>query len=246
MVRRPTGADLRDAVGWSDGVGAQRGRQGCAASVEKVRDGRHDEGSVVFFSERLVASIPESNMGNLKAGFQVVISAAYDAKRRANGSIERLAPVVDARTGSIKVFIDLETGQDQLLPGQFVRAKVKTDVHENVLVIPKSALVYQDGQPSVFVLGPPPKVDSEQKEESSENSEKDSGNSEKAESPPKATHSAISRDLKIGYSDDQLVEIVDGLKEGDRVITLGNTALRSGSPVRIEESVKSEDGEVAK
>ena len=168
---------------------------------------------------RLVASIPERSMGSLKSGFEVAITpAAYDSERSSSGRIERLGPVVDSRTGSIKVFIDVNSRENQMLPGQFVRAKVQTDVHDDVLVIPKSALVYRDGQPSVFVLGPAPEI-----EESSEETD-----------VAPATNTAVARDLSIGYSDEKWVEVVSGLVEGEDVITLGNTALRAGSPVRIE------------
>ena len=176
---------------------------------------------------RLVASIPERSMGTLKPGFSVSITAAYDSSRRTSGKIERLGPVVDSRTGSVKVFIDVESKEKQMLPGQFVRAKVQTDVHEDVLVIPKSALVYRDGQPSVFVLGPPPENDAEG----------DSAEEEKGT----ATNTAVTRDLSVGYADEKWVEVVSGLSEGEQVITLGNTALRSGTPIRIEAESTGDD-----
>ena len=34
--------------------------------------------------------------------------------------------------------------------GQFVRAEVELDTHKNTKIIPKSALIYQDGQPIVY------------------------------------------------------------------------------------------------
>lgn len=44
------------------------------------------------------------------------------------------------------------------------------------------------------------------------------------------------RIVKIGYVDGDRVEIRDGLKPGERVITLGRDAVRDGSEVQVLQS----------
>ena len=97
---------------------------------------------------RLVASIPERSIGDLKPGFEVVITAAYDAKRRSTGKIERLGPVVDSRTGSVKVFIDVDAGDNSCF--------LVNESGCSYWLFQNTGL--RDGQPSVFVLGPPRRV----------------------------------------------------------------------------------------
>ena len=122
--------------------------------------------------------------------------------------------------------------------GQFVRARVEIDRHENVLSISKEALLYKDGQPIVYTIEEIPKEEQEEQEEKRKNDEnkKQSTASESdtgEENGPKYRAKAI--DIKIGYSDEENVEIIEGITSTDRVITLGNTALRANSPIEFEE-----------
>jgi membrane fusion protein (multidrug efflux system) len=41
------------------------------------------------------------------------------------------------------------------------------------------------------------------------------------------------RKVRVGYADGGRVEITDGLTDGDRVVTLGQAALRDGAKVQV-------------
>ena len=71
--------------------------------------------------------------------------------------VERIAPVVDPTTGSVRVFINVEEGQRLLRPGQFVKAQVEVARHENTIVLPKEAVVYEDGAPIAYMVTDAPK-----------------------------------------------------------------------------------------
>ena len=60
---------------------------------------------------RLVASVPERDLAELKEGQSVDIRAAYNDENTVNGTVESIAPVVDPTTGSVRVFINVEEGQ---------------------------------------------------------------------------------------------------------------------------------------
>ena len=64
----------------------------------------------------------------------------------------------------MKVFIDLEENQTMLRVGQFVRARIEIDRHENVLSLPKDAIIYKDGQPIVYTIEEIPEEEEEAKE----------------------------------------------------------------------------------
>ena len=63
---------------------------------------------------RLVASVPERDLAELKEGQSVDIRAAYNDENTVSGTVERIAPVVDPTTGSVRVFINVEEGQSLL------------------------------------------------------------------------------------------------------------------------------------
>lgn len=189
---------------------------------------------------RLVASVPERDLQQLKEQQTVDIRAAYDSETSVPGVVERIAPVVDPTTGSVRVFINVEEGQTHLRPGQFVKAQVEVDRHDNTVVLPKEAVVYEDGAPIAYVVtDAPPKEDSKEgtnEETESDSDEKDSPdkdeNSSSKESSPKLV--ADRRELTVGFSNARVVEVVKGVEVGEQVITIGNHTLEDNSPITLE------------
>jgi membrane fusion protein (multidrug efflux system) len=68
------------------------------------------------------------------------------------GEIDRIAPVVDPETGTVKVTVATPR-QDGLRPGMFVEVELVTAVRDDALLVPKSALVYDNDRVFVFRLG---------------------------------------------------------------------------------------------
>ena len=60
--------------------------------------------------------------------------------------------MVDSRSGTIKVTVAIPA-EEGLLPGMYVSVELVTDVHEDALLVPKRALVYDDDQLFVFPHG---------------------------------------------------------------------------------------------
>ncbi len=83
--------------------------------------------------------VPERHVASLAAG-QNVYLGADSLEEPVEARIERLAPVVDAATGTVKVTVAVEHAV-ALRPGAFVEVEIITDVHENALIVPRSALV---------------------------------------------------------------------------------------------------------
>ncbi len=69
----------------------------------------------------------------------------------APGDVLRISPVVDNSTGTVKVTISMQPPSRLFKPGAFVRVDIETDSREKTTLIPKRALVQQDGQTFVFV-----------------------------------------------------------------------------------------------
>ena len=186
---------------------------------------------------RIVANIPEQDLNALSEQQKVVISATYDESIQVNGFIERIAPVVDPGSGTVKVFINLEADQTLLRPGQFVRAQIETDVHTDVIAIPKSAIVYKDGEAVAFVIEEaPPEPEAEDAEdadkgEEAEDAEKGEEKSEQEE-PSGPKYIASLRRLELGYIDSKLAEVTSGLEAGELIVTIGNAAIRDQSQIR--------------
>ncbi len=125
-------------------------------SRRHVDPGQHVTVGVQLFelvdSDPLLARIflPEKQALRIALGQSVLILPDTQPDLELNGEILRVAPVVDTRTGTVKVTCRITSQSEFLRPGSFVRVKVQTDLHRQVLVIPKRALVPEGGETYVF------------------------------------------------------------------------------------------------
>lgn len=102
---------------------------------------------------KIVAKVPEVDVGQLQRGQPVKIVADAYPDRVFQGRIERIAPeaIIEDNVTSFEVTIGLVTGQDQL------RSKMNVDVTflgnqiSNALVVPTVAIVTEEGETGVLV-----------------------------------------------------------------------------------------------
>ena len=67
------------------------------------------------------------------------------------GRVLRIAPIVDPRSGTVKVTIAIPRHQG-LVPGMYVEVELVTEVHEQALLIPKRAVIYDSNQAFLYRL----------------------------------------------------------------------------------------------
>src|SRR5204863_704591 len=60
-------------------------------------------------------------------------------------------PVVDRANGTVKVTLEVRDPQRLLHPGNFAKVKLRTGSFENAMVLPRRAMVEEDGEQYVFV-----------------------------------------------------------------------------------------------
>lgn len=95
--------------------------------------------------------VPEKDMVRLAVGQPARLRADALGGRTFAGSIDRISPVVDPATGTIKVTVATPR-QEGLRPGMYVEVELITAVHGEALLVPKRALVYDNDQVFVFRL----------------------------------------------------------------------------------------------
>ncbi len=119
---------------------------------DQVQIGQHLYDVVDF--ESIVARIyvPEKHLLELRKGLEARISAHAGAGRDYRGRVKRIAPIVDPRSGTVKVTVDVG-GQPGLLPGMYVDVDLVTATHADAVLVPKRALIYDSDQIFVYRLG---------------------------------------------------------------------------------------------
>ena len=214
---------------------------------------------------RVVASLPERDMGKVKLGQKVSLISAYDAERSANGTVVRLSPVIDATSGTFRVTVNLDAGQETLRPGQFVEVNIEVERREQVLTVPRNAVVYEDGLPVLFTMvdPPPPEEESEEDEGkksssirwggrsrrgwgSASDDDKDEDEDVVKDTWPRMSAKRVSID--VGLVDKQSAQILSGVDEGSIIVVVGQDNLIDGASIRtldMIEEAKKKDAEAA-
>ena len=83
---------------------------------------------------------------------QAAITSEFLPDKRFQGWVKRISPVVDPRSGTFKVTVGLHDRFEYLRPGLFVNVRIITDTHEQAVLIPKQAVVYDGGDKFVFTV----------------------------------------------------------------------------------------------
>jgi membrane fusion protein (multidrug efflux system) len=154
---------------------------------------------VDFTPLRVRVALPEAVARKVSAGERVqLVTEAQEQPVAA--VVERVAPVVDPGTSTVRLTLLVDGDAEILRVGGFVKVRITTDTHSDALSIPKVALVEEGALRSVFVA----EGDSVRKVE-----------------------------ITTGLWDDENIEILDGVREGDWIVWMGQGGLRAGSRIDV-------------
>ncbi len=95
-------------------------------------------------------NVPERELSTLTNGLPVQLQVDAMPGKTFTGKVDRIAPVVDAGSGTFRVVCAFE-GDDVLQPGMFGRLRIAYDQRADALEVPRVALL-DDGDPAVFVV----------------------------------------------------------------------------------------------
>jgi len=95
-------------------------------------------------------NVPERELETLKPGLPVQLQVDALPGKNFAGKVDRVAPVVDAASGTFRVVCAFGNGQS-LQPGMFGRIRIDYDQRADAVVIPRVALL-DDEEPAVFTV----------------------------------------------------------------------------------------------
>ena len=152
-------------------------------------------------------ALPERYVAQVRTGQAVELSLDALPGQVFKGRIDALDSQVDPNGRSLRVRAAVENRGALLKPGMFARPRVVFSVREGAVVVPEEALVPQGGRQLIFKV-----VDGADGKKVSQRLE-----------------------AKIGLRLPGKVEILEGLKAGDAVVTAGQGRLLRGEsvPVRV-------------
>lgn len=98
-----------------------------------------------------VMNVPERELALIKAGMPVRMIVDAVPGQVFEGRVDRVSPVMEAGSGTFRVTCAFD-GKQILRPGMFGRFEIIYDRRENVLTIPRTAMLEDETDPAVYVV----------------------------------------------------------------------------------------------
>ena len=90
---------------------------------------------------QVVVQADESQLGQLQLGQAARLSIESFSKEAFTGTVKAIAPVLDPRTRTVAVQIDVPDPQNKLKPGMFAQLAIQTGQRASALMVPKEAVL---------------------------------------------------------------------------------------------------------
>lgn len=154
-------------------------------------------------------TVTEKDSGQLKVGQVVRIAVDAYPGRSFDGKITTIEPQIDTGTRNIRVQATIQNPDKILKPGMFATTTVVLPDKPPVVTVPETAVDYTLYGDSVYLIN------------------------EKKEDDGKTSLTVTRTFVQAGNRVSGRAEILKGLKEGDRVVALGQLKLQPGATVTI-------------
>jgi len=96
--------------------------------------------------------VPTSDAIKLKIGMPAEVKTEVIKGTVFEGDVKLINPRIDVQTGTVKVTIEVFDDSLRLKPGMFVEARIIIGMKEDILVIPRKAILYKQNKTFVFVM----------------------------------------------------------------------------------------------
>ena len=97
--------------------------------------------------------LAERDSREARAGQPATIRLGTLGGAIARGMVERVSPVVDEQTGTVKVTVRFNPPNPGFRPGAFVHVDIETSTDSDAVLIPRQAIIEEDGELFVAVVG---------------------------------------------------------------------------------------------
>ena len=169
--------------------------------------------TAVFVDFRL----PERFQTKVKKGQKAQVDMDALPGRKFTAVIQAIDPMLDANGRSVGVRACIDNRQNQLRPGMFARVNAVFSERDKAIVVPEEAIVPQGGKQFVIKL-------------------LDGADKGSDKGTVKETKTTQRVEVKVGVRKPGKVEILEGLVEGDEVITAGQQRVqKDGTAVIVVE-----------
>ncbi len=158
--------------------------------------------------------IPQQQLDQIKVGQAVNVKVDSYPGTPFAGKITTIDPKVDPATRNVAVRATLPNAQRKLLPGMFANVEIMTGTPQRYITLPQTAITFNPYGNMVFLV-------------------KDGKDAKTGKESLIAQQTVVTTGTTRG---DQIA-VLAGLKEGDVVVSTGQTKLQNGAPVLVNNAV---------
>ncbi len=155
---------------------------------------------------RAVLSVPDPDIRMIRTLMEATLSVSTIPGKTFSGTVRHVTPFIAPGSRAGEVEVFFENNDSALLSGMSGDVTIILDRKEGAIIIPYSAVLYAE---------------------------------EGEQSPYVFTvtnNRAVKKSITLGVQEQKRMEVVTGLAEGERVVTLGKENLNDGSPVIVTET----------
>lgn len=163
---------------------------------------------------QIESKVPEGKIGVLKNNLTAEISLEAYKNETFPAHIFRISPIVDETSRTKEVYFLFDTNDSRINAGMYVRIKLNTILHKDIISVPSDCIVTVSGKKYVYVA-------SYQNE--------------------KLTFEK--RGIEEGVTVDARTEITAGLNENEEIVVSGMQVLSDGAEVRDVNKKTAQQGE---
>jgi membrane fusion protein (multidrug efflux system) len=153
-------------------------------------------------------TLSEKNLPDVAVGYAVAATVAAAPNTEFKGTVSAINTSVNADTRSVRIRATLANRDLRLRPGMFATVNTRQPDNMTVVTVPRTAISYNTYGDFAFVV----------------------------ENNDQGQKVVTRRSVRSGDARENRVEVLEGLEAGETIVSKGLLRLRSGQPVKIQET----------
>ncbi|MBQ6779640.1 MAG: efflux RND transporter periplasmic adaptor subunit [Treponema sp.] len=155
-------------------------------------------------SLQILSHVPERHVNVLKPGLKAHVTLEAYPNESFDAHIQRVSPIVDEVSRSKEVYYVFDSLDERINIGMYVKIRLDTVLHENVLNVPVDSVLVTDHGSFLYTIA--------------------------------ADDTIKEKEVHTGVTIDGIVEILDGIQEGEKIVSSGIRTVADGAKIRVVSS----------